>query len=185
MVEKSANTILRPTNLLKRNALRHHDAQFLALVIGASSSHAPRSFRFQEATIVEEAQKPGLTSSPRRHNLEVKNAATKLETKTQWIVATVHAKSLALVSSMNGASAPPLVVVEPRREPSKSLKRQNMVARIAPISMGTRRMRTVEWTHAPLIVKDHGVNGMNAVKHALIARVTVPLARSRARTLSL
>jgi hypothetical protein len=174
MVAKSACLTHRLTSLLKRH-VRSLDAQFLALVIGASMTNALQSFRFQEASTVVEAQKPGSTSSLKRHSSEALNAVTRLVTWTHWIVVIVHAKSLASASSASGLIAAQLVVVAPRREPSKSLNQPSMVVPTAPTKMATLRLSNAEWTHAPLIVKDHGALGPNAVNNALIAKAMVPL----------
>jgi hypothetical protein len=155
------------------------------LVIGASLINALQSFRFQEPSIAVEAQKRGLTPSLRRRSLEVQNAATTMEKRTHRTAAIVHAKCLASVSSPNGPIAAPHVVEGPCRESSKSRKRQSMVVQTALIIMATRRSSNAAWTHAPSIAKDHGANGPNAINNALTARATVPLAQSRASSLSL
>jgi len=184
MVVVSAKTIHQHMKWLKSLATSH-GAQSLALVIGPSLRNALQSSRFQEASTVAEAQKPGFTSSLRTHSLEVKNAATQLETRKLWIVVIVVAKSLASASSAIGATAAPHVVVGPSREPSKSHKGQSVVVLTAHTTMATLRLSHVEWTHAPLIAMDHGAAGPNAVKHAPIVRPMVPLVRSRASSLSL
>jgi hypothetical protein len=155
--------------------VRSLDAQFLALVIGASMANALQSFRFQEASIVVEAQKPGLTSSLKRHSSEALNAATMLVTWTHWIVVIVHAKSLASASSASGLIAVQHVVVAPSLELSECRKQPSMVVPTARTTMATLRLSNAEWTHAPLIVKDHGALGPNAVNNALIAKAMVPL----------
>jgi hypothetical protein len=183
-VVKSAFRTHRLTNLMK-SRVTSLDAQFLALVIGASMTSALQSFRFQEASIVVEAQKPGLTSSLKRHSSEAQNAVTMLETWTHWIAVIVHAKSLASASSASGPIAVQHVVVAPSRESSKSLNQPSMVVPTARTTMATLRLSNAEWTHAPLIAKDHGALGPSAVNNALIARVMVPLAPSLGSTPSL
>jgi len=139
MVVASAKTIHQPTNLMKSLATCHV-AQFLALVIGARLAHAVQGFRFQEASIAAEAQNPGLTPSLRRRSAEVKNAATRMETRTQWIVVIVVAKSVASVSGASGASAAPNVVVGQSRESSKSHDRQRVTVRTALMLMARKRL---------------------------------------------
>lgn len=183
----SAKTVHQHMNLRKRIASLPWlvDAQSLALVIGVSLTNALPRFRLQEASFAVEAQKRENTSSLRRRSLEVKNAATTMETLTHRIAAIVHVKYLASASSPNGAIVAPHVVVGPRHDLSKSRNRQSMVAQIALIRMATWRLRPAAMILAPFLVKDLGANGPNAVNNALTARAMVPLARSRANTLSL
>jgi hypothetical protein len=187
MAVASAKTVHQHMNLMKRIAslLWYRIAQSLALVIGASLTNALPRFHLQEASFVVEAQKRGHTSSLRRRSLEVKNAATSMETRMHRTAAIGHVKCLALASSPNGAIVAPRVVEGPSHESLKSRKRQSMVAQIALIIMATKRLRHVAMTHALFLVKDLGANGPNAVKNALTVRATVPLVRSRAGTLSL
>jgi hypothetical protein len=141
---------------------------------------ALQSFLFQEASIAVEAQKQESTSSLSKHSLEAKNAATSMVTQARWIVVIVHAKFLASVSSASGPIAAQHVVVAPSLEPSKSLNQPSMVVPTAPTMLATLRLRNVEWTHAPWIVKDRGALGPNAVNSALTARAMVPLVPSLA-----
>jgi len=202
MVVKSAKTIHLHTNLMRRLATSHV-AQSLALAVGVSGAHAMHRFRILEASFVVGDHKLEFTPSRRRLNMVVKNAARRMATQKIRPVAMFVVKNIASASGLHGALAASHVsmprhfqeLVEPSREPTKFFHLPSVVAGTALILtpmvpqflMARKRLRkgATKMLVAPVNASDHGASGVTAIKHALTVRAMVPLARSRASSLSL